>query len=128
MSLCGFGCTFATQLILPLTEISIFTGMKHGVSKRLIYCSKCTKTHLQASVNQKIFLGSLSLAMRGGELKGRDGTGRRGGDGEEEREGRGRGGAEGRAPPIFFPSRRLCRFITCMHVVNMSTHFAVHVW
>jgi hypothetical protein len=41
--------------------------------------------------------------MRGGELKGRDGTGRgggegRGGDGDEGREGRGRGGAEGRAP------------------------------
>jgi hypothetical protein len=99
MSLCGFGCTFATQLILPLTEISIFTGMKHGVSKRLIYCSKCTKTHLQASVNQKNFF-RLAIARhegRGTKGKGRDGEEGRGGEGmgTGRREGNGEEGGDG---------------------------------
>jgi hypothetical protein len=65
----------------------MFTGMKHGVSKRLIYCSKCTKTHLQASVNQKNFF---RLAIARHEGRGTKGKGR---DGEE---GRGRGGGEGK--------------------------------
>jgi hypothetical protein len=55
-----------------------FTGMKHGFSKWLILCSKCTKFHLRASVVQKKFLGSLSLAVRGRENRGGE---RRGGEG-----------------------------------------------
>jgi hypothetical protein len=70
--------------------------MKHGVSKWLILCSKCTKSHLRASVDQKIFLGSLSLAMRGGKKRvGRGkGWGREGK--EEGRGGEGGGKGEGR--------------------------------
>jgi hypothetical protein len=53
----------ATSLSPQLSSMSIylkkkktkFTGMKHGVSKWLILCSKCTKTHLRASVVQKNF-------------------------------------------------------------------------
>jgi hypothetical protein len=60
--------------------------MKHGVSKWLILCSNCTKTHLRASVDQKNFLGSLSLAMRGGKKRKGEGGGVRG---------RGRGGDNG---------------------------------
>jgi hypothetical protein len=75
--------------------------MKHGVSKWLILCSNCTKTHLRASVDQKNFLGSLSLAMRGGEGRKGEGEGEgkgRGGEGimGGEWEGKGRGGGEGR--------------------------------
>jgi hypothetical protein len=72
--------------------------MKHGVSKWLILCSKCTKTHLRASVDQKNFLGSLSLAMRGGRKGvgrgkgwGEGGEGRGYGRGREGRGGEGRG-------------------------------------
>jgi hypothetical protein len=70
-----------------ILEKTKFKGMKHGISKWLIMCSKCTKTHLRASEVQNIFLGSLSLAMRGGDHKRGRG---RGGEGEGER-GRGVG-------------------------------------
>jgi hypothetical protein len=52
--------------------------MKHGVSKWLILCSKCTKTHLRASVDQKKIF-RLAIAMRG----------------EKEGVGRGKGWGEG---------------------------------
>jgi hypothetical protein len=74
-----------------------FTGMKHGVSKWLSLCSKCTETHLRASVVKKNFLGLISLAMRGGE-KGREGEGRgkrgRKAKGGEGKGGKGRGGKD----------------------------------
>jgi hypothetical protein len=78
--------------------------MKHGVSKWLILCSNCTKTHLRASVDQKKFF-RLAIARHegrgkkeGGGVKGRGegkGEGIMGGEWEgregEGREGRGRG-------------------------------------
>jgi hypothetical protein len=68
-----------------ILEKTKFKGMKHGISKWLIMCSKCTKTHLRASEVQKIFLGSLSLAMRGGESAKGEGRRGRGGRGSEAR-------------------------------------------
>jgi hypothetical protein len=38
--------------------------------KMLFLGPKCTKTHLRASLVQKNFLGSLTLAIRGGEKRG----------------------------------------------------------
>jgi hypothetical protein len=56
-------------------------------------CTKCSKTHIRASLVQKIFLGSLSLAIRG---EGRTGEGQgRGGEGNgTERNGTERNGTE----------------------------------
>jgi hypothetical protein len=76
--------------------------VKPGVSEWLILCSKCAKTHLRASGVQKNFLGSLSLAIRGGESSATEGWEGRGGDGRggEGRRTRGEGrGGEGRGPP-----------------------------
>jgi hypothetical protein len=57
----------------------MFTGMEHGVSKRLIYCSKCTKTHLYRHLSIKKIFFRLAIARHEG--RGKDGTGRRGGEG-----------------------------------------------
>jgi hypothetical protein len=78
--------------------------------KTVDLCSKCIKTHLRASVPQKNFSGSLSLAMRGQQT--RKGEGRRGGEGRGgagvrmggtgRREGQGRKGegkGKGVSPP-----------------------------
>jgi hypothetical protein len=79
-----------------LLEKTNFTGVKPGVSEWLILCSKCAKTHLRASGVQKNFLGSLSLAIRGGERWGTEGMGGEGrgegGDGRGDGFGEGRGG------------------------------------
>jgi hypothetical protein len=76
-----------------LLEKTNFTGVKPGVSEWLILCSKCAKTHLRASGVQKNFLGSLSLAIRGGDYVGNGGEGRgEEGMGREGRRGEGRGG------------------------------------
>jgi hypothetical protein len=69
-----------------LHEKAKFTGMKHGVSKWLILCSNCTKTHLRASVDQKNFF-RLAIARH----EGRKPKGRGEGGGV-----RGKGGGEGR--------------------------------
>jgi hypothetical protein len=71
--------------------------MKHGVSKWLILCSKCTKTHLRASVVQKKIF-RLAIARhegRGTKRRGGEGRGRGRGRGKEG-EGRGREGREGK--------------------------------
>jgi hypothetical protein len=92
-----------------LLEKTNFTGVKPGVSEWLILCSKCAKTHLRASGVQKNFLGSLSLAIRGGEggeRRGREGRGGEGRGGEgRRRRGEGRGG-EGKDPPALQARRR----------------------
>jgi hypothetical protein len=36
---------------------------------------KCTKTHLRASLVQKFFLGSLTVAIRGAQGRGGEGRG-----------------------------------------------------
>jgi hypothetical protein len=75
--------------------------MKHGVSKWLILCSNCTKTHLRASVDQKKFF-RLAIARhegRGGTGRGKGGGVRgrpRGRDNGRGWEGKGRRG-EGKA-------------------------------
>jgi hypothetical protein len=48
-----------------ILEKTKFKGMKHGISKWLIMCSKCTKTHLRASEVQKNFF-RLAIARHEG--------------------------------------------------------------
>jgi hypothetical protein len=65
--------------------------MKPTASECRVFGPKCIKTHLRASTGPKIFLGSLSLAMKGIKREGRGGEGRDG-RGGEEKEGEGKGG------------------------------------
>jgi hypothetical protein len=90
-----------------LLEKTNFTGVKPGVSEWLILCSKCAKTHLRASGVQKNFLGSLSLAIRGGERWGTEGKGGEegmGGEGRGGEGGDGRGGEGVRTPQLSKPA------------------------
>jgi hypothetical protein len=66
------------------------------------FSPKWAKTHLRASVVQKNFLGSLSLAIREGRKgKGEEGRGGEGG-GEEREGGEGKGGrGKGKGHPQF---------------------------